>query len=260
METSYEPVCPSVCRLSLFHVSLPMFQSEHLFPISSLILTFICHDNELRAFLSAKRPLQITLSIRPPVHSFNCIARFILGFSGTTLSACPQAPTLDTKFSSPSSPRNSCCLINILPIQVHNAPSRLALCFWSFILLTRHSLCQELSKKDRKLECNEECSKLERNKRIALALQIRNPELSAKITPRYSDFMKEFTKKDPKFCSLVHDEFAKLVQLAKEVSRVWRYRGNLSCFFSILDNQECKALIRKTFSGIRASKFFLLKQ
>jgi len=75
---------------------------------------------------------------------------------------------------------------------------------------------KELTKKDKKLECNEECSKLERNKRVALALQIRNPELSSKITPRYSEFMKDFAKKDPKFCSMVHDELTKLVQLAKE--------------------------------------------
>jgi hypothetical protein len=33
---------------------------------------------------------------------------------------------------------------------------------------------QELVRKDKKLECNEECSQLERNKRMALALQIRN--------------------------------------------------------------------------------------
>ena len=67
------------------------------------------------------------------------------------------------------------------------------------------------------MECSEECSKLERNKRIALALQIRNPELSAKITPRYSDFMKDYAKRDPKFCLTIHEELAKLVQLAKEV-------------------------------------------
>lgn len=78
-------------------------------------------------------------------------------------------------------------------------------------------LFKELSKKDKKLECTEDCSKLERNKRVSLALQIRNPELSAKITPRYSDFMKEFSKKEPKFCSSIHDDFTKLVQLAKEV-------------------------------------------
>ena len=79
---------------------------------------------------------------------------------------------------------------------------------------------QELTRKDKKLECSEECFKLERNKRLSLALQIRNPDLSAKITPRYSDFMKDFVKKDAKFCSNIHDELTKLVQLAKEVKIV----------------------------------------
>jgi len=84
---------------------------------------------------------------------------------------------------------------------------------------------KELSKKDKKLECTEDCSKLERNKRVSLALQIRNPELSAKITPRYSDFMKEFSKKEPKFCSSIHDDFTKLVQLAKESKQKSRIKS-----------------------------------
>jgi transcriptional repressor NF-X1 len=45
----------------------------------------------------------------------------------------------------------------------------------------------------------------------------RNPELSSKITPRYSEFMKDWAKKDPKFCAQIHDEYTKLVQMAKEV-------------------------------------------
>jgi transcriptional repressor NF-X1 len=58
---------------------------------------------------------------------------------------------------------------------------------------------------------------LERNKRVSLALQIRNPDLSSKITPKYSDFMKDFAKKDAHFCAKIHAELVKLVQLAKEV-------------------------------------------
>lgn len=84
---------------------------------------------------------------------------------------------------------------------------------------------KELSKSNKKLECSEECSKLERNKRIALALQIRNPELSAKITPRYSDFMKDYAKRDPKFCLTIHEELAKLVQLAKESKQKSRIKS-----------------------------------
>jgi hypothetical protein len=45
----------------------------------------------------------------------------------------------------------------------------------------------------------------------------RNPELSSKITPRYSEFMKDWAKKDPKFCAQIHEEYTKLVQMAKEV-------------------------------------------
>lgn len=84
---------------------------------------------------------------------------------------------------------------------------------------------KELSKNNRKLECNEECSKLERNKRVALALQIRNPELSSKITPRYSDFMKDWARKDTKFCLMIHDELTKLVQLAKESKQKSRIKS-----------------------------------
>lgn len=66
------------------------------------------------------------------------------------------------------------------------------------------------------LECTTECAKLERNRRIALALQIRNPDLSPNITPRYSDFMKEFAKKDASFCNYIHEKLAELVTNAKQ--------------------------------------------
>jgi hypothetical protein len=41
------------------------------------------------------------------------------------------------------------------------------------------TVAQELVRKDKKLECNEECSQLERNKRMALALQIRHQHTSS---------------------------------------------------------------------------------
>lgn len=56
-----------------------------------------------------------------------------------------------------------------------------------------------------------------RNRRLALALQIQNPDLNAKLTPRYSDFMKSWAKKDPGLCRHVHDQLTALVKLAKEV-------------------------------------------
>lgn len=66
------------------------------------------------------------------------------------------------------------------------------------------------------LECNEECKVIERNRRMAIGLQIRNPDLSQKLTPRYSDFMRGWAKKDPVFCLYVHDKLTELVKLAKE--------------------------------------------
>lgn len=57
-----------------------------------------------------------------------------------------------------------------------------------------------------------------RNRRLALALQIQNPDLNAKLTPKYSDFMKSWAKKDPSLCRHVHDRLTELVKLAKEVS------------------------------------------
>ncbi|XP_071451168.1 protein shuttle craft-like [Hetaerina americana] len=66
------------------------------------------------------------------------------------------------------------------------------------------------------LECNDECKLIERNRRLALCLQIRNPDLTGKIIPRYSDFMKQWAKKDSAFVQMVHDRLTELVQLAKQ--------------------------------------------
>ncbi|KAK0166892.1 hypothetical protein PV327_004363 [Microctonus hyperodae] len=65
------------------------------------------------------------------------------------------------------------------------------------------------------LECNEECKTVERNRKIALGLQIVNPDLSGKLLPRYTDYMKQWAKKDPNFCRMVHEKLSELVQLAK---------------------------------------------
>ncbi|KAJ8684013.1 hypothetical protein QAD02_019805 [Eretmocerus hayati] len=65
------------------------------------------------------------------------------------------------------------------------------------------------------LECNEDCRMVERNRRLTLGLQIANPDLSGKLMPRYSEFMKQWGKKDPAFCQMVHDRLTELVQLAK---------------------------------------------
>ena len=67
------------------------------------------------------------------------------------------------------------------------------------------------------LECNENCSRIERNRRLALALQIENPELTTKIAPpKYSDILKEMTKKDPNFMRSIYKSLEELVKLARE--------------------------------------------
>lgn len=69
------------------------------------------------------------------------------------------------------------------------------------------------------LECNEECANLERNRRLALALQIENPDRDTILrTPPYSEFMKDFARRELSLTNKVHDELTKLVKLAKEVS------------------------------------------
>ncbi|XP_050308291.1 protein shuttle craft [Anthonomus grandis grandis] len=66
------------------------------------------------------------------------------------------------------------------------------------------------------LDCNDECKVVERNRRLAIGLQIQNPDLSQKLTPRYSELLKQWAKKDPKFCQRVHDKLTELVQLSKQ--------------------------------------------
>ncbi|CAL1281044.1 unnamed protein product [Larinioides sclopetarius] len=71
--------------------------------------------------------------------------------------------------------------------------------------------------KNNKLQCNEECAVLERNKRLAVALQIQNPELSPTPgPPSYSEFLKAEAKKNPAFVGDVYNKITELVQLAKD--------------------------------------------
>lgn len=51
-----------------------------------------------------------------------------------------------------------------------------------------------------RLECDAKCAILERNKRIAFALEIQNPELDTKLSgPKYSDFLKDMCRYES-FC------------------------------------------------------------
>lgn len=82
-----------------------------------------------------------------------------------------------------------------------------------------------------RLDCTDECRMIERNRRLAIGLQIRNPDLSSKLTPRYSEFMRQWAKKDPHFCNMVHEKLTELVQLAKQV--LWCFICNWNLVFSI---------------------------
>ena len=66
------------------------------------------------------------------------------------------------------------------------------------------------------LECNEDCRVAERNRRLAIGLQIRNPDLPSKLQPKYSEFIRGWAKKDPKLVTMIHDKLTELVKLAKD--------------------------------------------
>ncbi|XP_014664590.1 PREDICTED: transcriptional repressor NF-X1-like [Priapulus caudatus] len=67
------------------------------------------------------------------------------------------------------------------------------------------------------LECNEECALIERNRRVALALQIVNPELTNRLgNPSYSPFLREFAKKNLAIAAAVERQLTELVQEAKK--------------------------------------------
>ncbi|XP_023953181.2 protein shuttle craft [Bicyclus anynana] len=66
------------------------------------------------------------------------------------------------------------------------------------------------------LECDEECYVEARSRRLALALQLRNPDVSAKLAPRYSEHLRATAAREPSFAQLVHDKLTELVQLAKK--------------------------------------------
>lgn len=68
----------------------------------------------------------------------------------------------------------------------------------------------------KKLECDDSCAILERNRRMAIGLQIRNPDQGSKLHTRYSDYLKNWLKEDARFIGMIHDKLTELVKLAKE--------------------------------------------
>jgi len=60
---------------------------------------------------------------------------------------------------------------------------------------------------------------MERNQRLALALEIKNPDLSSKLgNPTYSQFLKDYARQNPSFVASVEKALSELVTAANLVS------------------------------------------
>nr|QFR37585.1 shuttle craft [Odontopera bidentata] len=66
------------------------------------------------------------------------------------------------------------------------------------------------------LECDDECRVEARTRQLALALQIRNPDVSAKLAPRYNENLRGTAGREPAFAQHAHDALTDLVQRAKK--------------------------------------------
>lgn len=74
----------------------------------------------------------------------------------------------------------------------------------------------KMNKTNKTLDCNDECRLIERNRRLAIGLQIRNPDISQKLMTKYSDFIRNFAKRDPALVKSIYEALTTLVKLAKE--------------------------------------------
>lgn len=66
------------------------------------------------------------------------------------------------------------------------------------------------------LECDDECRVEARTRQMALALQIKNPDISSKLAPRYSEHVRQWATRDQVFAQNIHDKLTDLVHLAKK--------------------------------------------
>ncbi|XP_069109395.1 transcriptional repressor NF-X1-like [Argopecten irradians] len=83
----------------------------------------------------------------------------------------------------------------------------------------------------RQLECDGDCAIMERNRRMALALEIKNPDLSAKLgNPSYSDFLKEYARNNPQNVAAIDKSFSDLVQNAKGAVEMLANFSNVDSF------------------------------
>ena len=68
------------------------------------------------------------------------------------------------------------------------------------------------------LECTSECAILERNQRLALALEIKNPDLSNKLgNPTFTPFLKEYAKSNPQFVAGIEKALSEIVTATLQV-------------------------------------------
>jgi transcriptional repressor NF-X1 len=82
----------------------------------------------------------------------------------------------------------------------------------------------DFKKTTKTLECNDECKTLERNRRLDIAFKVINPTLATtpRFVPTYSDFTRNYYKKDSSFVNMVHEKLTDLVKLAKESKTAFR--------------------------------------
>ena len=81
-----------------------------------------------------------------------------------------------------------------------------------------HIINRDNTERFKRLDCNDACALKERNRRIALALQIENPESRSTLgnsNSSYTDTMKDMAKKDLSFVTAVHDALNTLVMTAR---------------------------------------------
>lgn len=95
------------------------------------------------------------------------------------------------------------------------------------------------------LECNEDCRMAERNRRLAIGLQIRNPELSSKFQPKYSEFIRSWAKKDLTLITMIHDKLTELVKLAKDSKQRSRQAS-----FPIMNREKRQVKLDLQFENI----------
>ncbi|CAL1526969.1 unnamed protein product [Lymnaea stagnalis] len=75
----------------------------------------------------------------------------------------------------------------------------------------------QTKKSNKRLDCDTNCAIIERNRRLALALEIKNPDMNAKLgSPTFTEFLKDFAKKNVKFASNVEKSLTELVQSSKQ--------------------------------------------